>query len=225
MITETFVGSGVVETDSLYQWDLNQVLAISGSGLTVPPVIHFTQRKPTKVTGEEALVVQATISGGVVKANIPNLFLEEPFDIIAFMYAVDSNSGKTLEMIRIPVIQRPKPADYEYSDNITIQTAGALEGDIVAYYNRAISQLNTVNTNLTGAIDAEEAARIAGDADLKAQIDAIVIAAADDGNAAAEVGQARVNANGKAYTSLKARLDETGIYVGDDGGIYQIEDE
>lgn len=221
MITETFVGYGTVETDALYRWDLNQVLAISGSGLTVPPVIHFVNLNPTK--SEEALIVQATISSGIVRANIPNALLEEPFDIVAYMYSTADNAGKTLEKIRIPVIDRAKPADYEYSDNITLVTAGALEADIVSYYNRAITQLNQVDSRLTTAIENEAAARIAGDQALAAQINAIVIAAADDGNAAAEIGQARVDPNGHAYATLKARLDAAGIFVGNDGGIYQNE--
>lgn len=223
MITETFVGYGTVETDALYRWDLNQVLAISGSGLTVPPVIHFVNLDPTKT--EDALVVQATLSGGIVRANIPNALLQEPFDIVAYMYSTADGAGKTLEKIRIPVIDRAKPTDYEYSDNITIITAGALEADIVTYYNRAVTQLNQVDSRLTLAIETETERRIAGDSGLQSQIDAIVIAAADDGNAAAEVGQARVDANGRAYSNLKERLDATGIFVGLDGGIYQNEEE
>ena len=142
---------------------------------------------------------------------------------MAYMYSTADNAGKTLEKIRIPVIDRAKPADYEYSDNITLVTAGALEADIVSYYNRAITQLNQVDSRLTTAIENEAAARIAGDQALAAQINAIVIAAADDGNAAAEIGQARVDPNGHAYATLKARLDAAGIFVGNDGGIYQNE--
>lgn len=222
MVTETFVGHGTVETDALHRWDLNQILAVSGSGLTVPPVFHFVSRKPTK--SSEALVVQGTIaSGGVIRANIPNILLTEPWDIIAYMYSLEDNAGKTVETIRIPVVDRAKPTDYEYSDNITITTAGALSAEIVEYYNRAIAQLNSADTRLTGRIDNEIAAREAGDSNLQNQINAIVISAGDDGNAAAEVGQARVDANGKQYPSLKARLDAAGIYVGEDGGIYQKE--
>ena len=42
---------------------------------------------------------------------------------------------------------------------------------------------------------------------LRTEVDNIVISATGDGNAAAEVGQARVNANGTAYPTLKHRID------------------
>lgn len=223
MVTETFVGYGIIQTDSLYQYDVNQVLAISGSGLTVPPVIHFTNRNPKQT--DDALVVQSTISSGVVKANIPNSLLLEPYDIIAYMYSVADSAGKTLETIRIPVIKRAKPADFEYSDNISIETVGSLKADIVSYYNSAISQLTKVQSTLTASIESEAETRAAADQDLQNQIDAIVLTGTEDGDAAAEVAQARVDPNGTSYDTLKQRLDATGIFVGSDGGIYQNEDE
>lgn len=219
MITENFVGSGTVTTDALYRWDVNQTLEIRGSGLRVPPVIHFVNKRPERV--EEALVVQSTLSGGVIKAAIPNKLLTEPYDIIAYMYSEENNTGTTIEKIRIPVIDRAKPGDYEYTDNITIITFTRVEADIVTYYNRAIDQLNAVDSRLTASVSNETQERIAGDQALKAQIDAIVLNATGDGNAAAEVAQARVDSNGRTYNSLKDRLDAAGIFVGADGGIYQ----
>lgn len=221
MVTETFVGYGIVKTSPLYQYDVNQVLAISGSGLTTPPVVHFTNKNPKQTS--DALVVQATLSGGVVKANIPNALLLEPYDIIAYMYSVADSAGKTLETIRIPVIKRAKPEDFEYSDNISIETAGALKADIVSYYNLAISQLDQVESTLTASIESEATTRAAADQNLQNQIDAIVLSGTEDGNAAAEVAQARVDPNGTAYDTLKDRLDATGIFVGSDGCIYQNE--
>jgi hypothetical protein len=189
--------------------------------LTVPPVIHFVNRNPGK--SEDAIVVQATLSGGVVKANIPNTLLLEPYDIIAYMYSLADNAGKTLETIRIPVIKRPKPAEFEYTDNISITTAGKLEADIVSYYNRAIAQLTQVDSRLTASVQSEAEVRAAADQDLQSQIDAIVIGSSADGNAAAEVAQARTDPNGKAYSTLRDRLNAAGIFVGDDGSIYQNE--
>lgn len=221
MITENFVGYGTVSTDALYQWDVNQVLRIAGSGLTVPPVIHFVNRNPGKT--DDALVVQASLSGGVVSAKIHNSLLIEPYDIVAYMYSLADNAGKTLETIRIPVIKRPKPAEFEYTDNITIETAGKLQSEIVAYYNKAISQLTAVDSRLTAAIQSEAEIRAAADKNLQNQIDAIVIGASKDGNAAAEIAQARTDPNGKAYPTLRDRLNAAGIFVGEDGSLYQNE--
>jgi hypothetical protein len=221
MITEKFVGYGIVSTDELYRWDVNQVLQITNTGLTLPPVIHFTNKNPHLT--DDAITVQATISSDTVKANIPNKLLTEPYDIIAYLYTVANNEGKTLEMIRIPVIDRAKPSDYQYSENITVQTAGKLEAEIISYYNKAISQLEQVNSNLIASDKAEAEARAKADQTLQSQINAIVIGASADNNVAAEVAQARVDSNGKSYPTLKERLDILGIFVGEDGNIYQNE--
>lgn len=220
MIQGNFTGDSTVVTDALYRYDLNQKLKIFNSGLTSAPAIHFANKKSV-----EALVVQSTISGGVITVDIPNQLLEMPFEIVAFVYTEVDNVGTTIDKIRIPVIDRPKPMDYQYSDNITIMTYGKIEADIVAYFTRADNKIDTVDARLTQADETEAAARQAADANLKAQIDAIVIGAAADAVASVEVSHARTDPNGTAYPTLKDRLDATGIYVGNDGGIYQVEDD
>lgn len=219
MIQGNFTGDSTVVTDALYRYDLNQKLKIFNSGLTSAPAIHFANKKSV-----EALVVQSTISGGVITVDIPNQLLEMPFEIVAFVYTEVDNVGTTIDKIRIPVIDRPKPMDYQYSDNITIMTYGKIEADIVAYFARADNKIDTVDARLTQADETEAAARQAADANLKAQIDAIVIGASEDAVASVEVSHARTDPNGTAYPTLKDRLDATGIYVGNDGGIYQVED-
>lgn len=219
MIQGNFTGDSTVVTDALYRYDLNQKLKIFNSGLTSAPAVHFANKKSV-----EALVVQSTISGGVITVDIPNQLLEMPFEIVAFVYTEVNNVGTTIDKIRIPVIDRPKPMDYQYSDNITIMTYGKIEADIVAYFTRADNKIDTVDARLTQADETEAAARQAADANLKAQIDAIVIGAAEDAVASVEVAHARTDPNGTAYPTLKDRLDATGIYVGNDGGIYQVED-
>ena len=175
MIQGNFTGDSTVVTDALYRYDLNQKLKIFNSGLTSAPAIHFANKKSV-----EALVVQSTISDGVITVDIPNQLLEMPFEIVAFVYTEVNNVGTTIDKIRIPVIDRPKPMDYQYSDNITIMTYGKIEADIVAYFTRADNKIDTVDARLTQADETEAAARQAADANLKAQIDAIVIGAAED---------------------------------------------
>jgi hypothetical protein len=219
MIQGNFTGDSTVVTDALYRYDLNQKLKIYNSGLTSAPAVHFANKKSA-----EALVVQSTISGGIITVDIPNQLLEMPFEIVAFVYTEVNNVGTTVDKIRIPVIDRPKPMDYQYSDNITIMTYGKIEADIVAYFNRADKKIDEVDARLTKADEAEATARKEADANLKAQIDAIVIGAAEDAVASVEVAQARTDLGGNAYPTLKDRLDSVGIFVGSDGGIYQAEE-
>ena len=190
MIQGNFTGDSTVVTDALYRYDLNQKLKIFNSGLTSAPAVHFANKKSV-----EALVVQSTISGGVITVDIPNQLLEMPFEIVAFVYTEVDNVGTTIDKIRIPVIDRPKPMDYQYSDNITIMTYGKIEADIVAYFTRADNKIDTVDARLTQADETEAAARQAADANLKAQIDAIVIGASEDAVASVEVSHALIYYN------------------------------
>lgn len=57
MLRVNFNDSSSTYTDSVYQWDLNQVLEIAGLDLPVSPVIHFCNRNST-----ESLLVQSTTS-------------------------------------------------------------------------------------------------------------------------------------------------------------------
>lgn len=219
MIQGNFTGDSTVVTDALYRYDLNQKLKINNSGLTSAPAVHFANKKST-----EALVVQSTLSGGVVTVDIPNQLLEMPFEIMAFVYTEVNNVGTTVDKIRIPVIDRPKPMDYQYSNNITIMTYGKIEADIVAYFNRADKKIDDAVSDLKSADASEAETRAAADSNLQSQINAIVIGAAEDAVASVEVAQARVDPSGTTYDTIKKRLDSTGIYVGSDGGIYQVED-
>lgn len=219
MIQSNFTGDSTTVTDALHRYDLNQKLKIAKANLTAAPAVHFANKKSA-----EALVVQSTYSGGVITVDIPNQLLEMPFEIVAYIYTEVDNVGTTIDKIRIPVIDRPKPMDYQYSDNITIMTYGKIEADIVTYFNRADVKIDNLAKRHDEAIAAETDARQKADADLKAQISAIVVSASGDGNAAPEVAQARVDSNGKTYSSLEERLNATGIFVGNDGGIYQVED-
>lgn len=97
----------------LTQWDINQTLTIHNSGFSYPPQFHFANKK-----NKSALVVEATLAGGIITCDIPNTLLREPYDIIVYMYTYNNTtSGKTIFIHRIPLIKRVRPDDYEYVDN------------------------------------------------------------------------------------------------------------
>lgn len=96
-------------TESLTQWDTNQVLKISGVSYETTPAIHFANKKSDK-----ALVVTPTLSSGVLTVEIPNLLLTYPYPITAYVYSYDNNSGKTDFSITIPVIPRIQPDEESF---------------------------------------------------------------------------------------------------------------
>lgn len=123
----------------LTQWDYNQKLIVDINGFNfddVPaPVVHFCN-----INSSNALSVQSTIQENKIVADIPNILLKEPYQITAYLYLIDNNSGKTVYTIEIPVRKRLKPSDYEYEDNIEV----ILLTDL-------IQQVKELNENITNA--------------------------------------------------------------------------
>lgn len=120
---------------ALYQWDNNQTLTVQGLDMPPIPVFHFCNR-----LSNLALVVTPTVSGTSVTVNIPNILLQQAEPIIAYVYQDTENDGyRTMHAIHIPVIPRPKPDDYEYTDNVDYISVAVLN-----------SRLNTLMQQITG---------------------------------------------------------------------------
>ena len=118
MITAEFKNDIVnLRVTNLFQWDVNQVIKIAGLVLGSSPVeVHFCNKKSTS-----ALVVNSTTpTNGYVLANIPNVLLTEPYDIVAYVYQTDGSTRSTTKTIDIPVVARKKPNDYKDTSGGTI---------------------------------------------------------------------------------------------------------
>lgn len=124
MITVNFTNEieNITSTDHLYQWDVGVILQINGLVVGTPKV-HFTTRGM-----KTALVVQSSLIDGSINAPIPDKILQEGKDIVAYVYVEVGASKTTVKTIRIPVIQRVKPNDYEETnmDNF-VETQSYLE--------------------------------------------------------------------------------------------------
>jgi hypothetical protein len=114
-------------TDSLYQWDINQDLVIRGLNLLVAPEIHFANANMAR-----AIVRHSTLESGVVTVRIPNSLLQEALTVKAYVGIYEGDTFKVIETIEIPIVAKPKPADYVFEDSEgEIYSFNALENEIV----------------------------------------------------------------------------------------------
>ena len=145
MIKANFNAYNTYVTDSLYQWDVNQVLKVSGLNLETIPEVHFSNSNMGK-----AIVRQATIENHVVNVMIPNSLLQEPLRIHAHIGIYEGETFKTVEKVEIPVIARPRPEDYTIEDtDEEIYSFKALENKI----DQALEEIEEAINNLPGGSD------------------------------------------------------------------------
>ena len=111
MIKANFDAYDSYVTDSLYQWDLNQVLTVTGLNLTVAPEIHFHNANM-----ERAIVRQSTMENHVVSVGIPNSLLQEPLTIKVDIGIYEGDLFKVIEKVSIPVKPKLRPSDYRLED-------------------------------------------------------------------------------------------------------------
>ena len=111
MIKANFDSYASYQTDSIYQWDLNRVLHISGLNLANAPEVHFANANM-----DRAIVKQAELVNHVVKVQIPNSILQDPLPIKAYIGVYEGDTFKVVEMISIPVIPKARPFDYQIED-------------------------------------------------------------------------------------------------------------
>lgn len=91
--------------DCLYAWDLNRQVIVEDPSITE---VHFCNR-----TDDSALVVKVKDEDGLRVADIPNIILQQPWDIRVYAYCTDSYT-KVEEVLEVKA--RCKPADYVYTE-------------------------------------------------------------------------------------------------------------
>lgn len=90
--------------ESFYQWDLDQQLVVADSTI---PEVHFCNR-----TDECSLVCETYVVDGLTLVNVPNILLQEDWDIN--VYAYDGKATK--HSSRFEVKRKTKPSDYVYTE-------------------------------------------------------------------------------------------------------------
>lgn len=101
--------------ESFYQWDLDQKLVVADSTITE---VHFCNR-----TEETSLVCETYVVDGQILVNVPNILLQEDWDIN--VYAYDGKATK--HSARFEVKRKTKPSDYAYTETEILTWAGINE--------------------------------------------------------------------------------------------------
>ena len=169
MIKANFNTYASYVTDNLYQWDLNQVLSVTGLNLSSAPEVHFHNTNMDK-----AIVRQATNVNHVVSVSIPNSLLQDPLTIEADIGIYEGDTFKVVEKILIPVIPKKRPADYRIEDS---------DGEIYSF-----NQLLNVLANK--ADSAQVANIIAHNNDTEGNTELIDLRTGADGKVYASAGEA-----------------------------------
>ncbi len=91
--------------NSFYQWDLNQKLIIEDNTIDE---VHFCNR-----TDDCALVCRVYAENGLRVVNVPNILLQDSWDVRAYGYC---GNRYTKQEARFKVLARSKPADYIYTE-------------------------------------------------------------------------------------------------------------
>ena len=141
MIKANFKTYATYVTDSLTQWDLNQVLQVTGLNLAVAPEVHFSNANT-----DRAIVRQATMANHVVSVDVPNSLLQEPLHIYAHIGIYEGDTFKVVELVEIPVKPRKRPQDYQIQDSDEeIYSFKALENKIGNINAHIVSKENPHN--------------------------------------------------------------------------------
>ena len=141
MLRVNFSAYRTYVTDSLYQWDKNQKIAISGMGLTVAPEIRFTN----EILGK-SIVRQSRLEDGVIIANVPNSLLQHRYKIRAYIGVYEGDAFNTIEIIDIPVIAQARPLDYVLTDgDEEVYSFNALEHKIDDTLKVVLERYDEVN--------------------------------------------------------------------------------
>lgn len=141
MITANFKAYASYITDSLHQWDLNQVLQVSGLNLATAPEVHFSNANT-----DRAVVRQASMTDHVVSVGVPNSLLQEPLRIYAHIGIYEGDTFKAVELVEIPVIPRKRPTDYQIQDSDEeVYSFNRLENELSNYTAHVVSKENPHN--------------------------------------------------------------------------------
>ena len=116
--------------DELFQWDINRQIIVSDASIDA---VHYSNR-----TDDSALVVEVKEENGLRVADIPNILLQESWDINVYGYC---DGYYTKQAARIKVNPRTKPESYVYTETEVLN------------YNTVMEKIDRVENNIGEAVN------------------------------------------------------------------------
>ena len=116
--------------DELFQWDINRQIIVSDASIDA---VHYSNR-----TDDSALVVGVKEKNGLRVADIPNILLQESWDINVYGYC---DGYYTKQAARIKVNPRTKPESYVYTETEVLN------------YNTVMEKIDKVENNIGAAVN------------------------------------------------------------------------
>lgn len=100
-------GQSLVTVNGLHQWDYGRSLVIQMPSIgTCEAEVHFACQGVQTAERRACAFVN-----GVGSVAIPDLCLEQTAPVVAWVYTLDNDFGKTVATITLPIIERARPAE------------------------------------------------------------------------------------------------------------------
>ena len=115
--------------NELFQWDINRQIIVSDASIDA---VHFCNR-----TDVSALVVEVKEKNGLRVADVPNILLQESWDINVYGYC---GGHYTKQAAKIKVNPRCKPESYVYTETEVLN------------YNTVMEKIDRVENNIGEAV-------------------------------------------------------------------------
>lgn len=136
---------------NFWQWDTGQKLIVLDDTVTE---VHFSNRDMN-----HSIQRQVYVLDGKRVCNVPDIILQLPRNLVAYAYATDGNSARTVKSVKFAVIKRPIPDGYvmdqgEQVDDISrrLELLEAMLKDIEV----GKQQINKFETLATAVLWAQE---------------------------------------------------------------------
>lgn len=137
-----------VTTKAVTQWDYGRTLRIEGLDLPTAVRIDFGVDGGSETTGRIGITADR-----VTDVVIPDSLLEQANKIVAYVYVNDTQEGKTVRTIFIPVNARPMPEEYDAPES------KALFAEAIETVNNAADGAKTAEISAKSHADSANASR------------------------------------------------------------------
>lgn len=126
------------------QWDVNQTITVKDLEFEGTPIFHFSNKNCNRALG-----VKPTINeDGSITAKVPNSLLQKALPLEIYLYIKTNQSGTTIRHSTIEINSKPKPVDYEYTNNVDVIYIENIVDKIKELKKELQSSVNDVITKL-----------------------------------------------------------------------------